>query len=91
MKLTELQFKSLAKILQPLFLVASIFVFSATTRASNETVSQDREVMERAKSRTYRNGAEEGDLQVQGQVHKPQRKIAPVIEKKETETNQEHD
>ncbi|MFN8791122.1 MAG: hypothetical protein ACK5Y2_06670 [Bdellovibrionales bacterium] len=91
MKPTELRIQSLAKILQPLFLVASVLAFSMTSRASNETVSQDREVMERAKTRKYRNGAEEGDLQVQGQVHKPQRKIAPVIEKKETETNQEHD
>ena len=53
---------------------------------------QNRELMEKAKSRNYRGGSEEGELRVQAQLPKPQRKIAPVIDKKETDTeSQDHD
>lgn len=55
-------------------------------------VEQDREVLEKAKSRNYKGGGEEGELRVQAQLPKPQRKIAPVIDKKELEKeSQEHD
>ena len=53
---------------------------------------QNRELMERAKSRNYKGGSEEGELRVQAQLPKPQRKIAPVIDKKETDNeSQDHD
>lgn len=53
---------------------------------------QDREVMEKAKSHSYRGGAEEGELRVQAQLVKPQRKIAPVIDKREVDKeSQDHD
>lgn len=52
---------------------------------ANENEFQDREILESAKRKNYVNGAEESELRVQAQLQKPQRKISPVIEKKETE------
>ncbi len=53
---------------------------------------QNRELIERAKSRLYKGGSEEGELRVQAVLPKPQRKIAPVVDKKEMEKeSQDHD
>jgi hypothetical protein len=53
---------------------------------------QDREIYERAKSHSYKGGAEEGELRVQAQLPKAQRKIAPVVERAEDDKeSQEHD
>lgn len=46
---------------------------------------QNRDLMEQAKSRRYRGGSEEGELRVQAQLPKPQRKISPVVDKREME------
>lgn len=74
------------------FLVIAFCILAASLGVANEQDSgQDRDVIERAKSKKYVNGAEEGELRVQAQVFKPQRKIAPVIDKKETDSNLEHD
>ena len=70
--------------------VLCLITFGTVVRAI-EPVVQDRDVMEKAKGKKYRNGAEEGELRVQAQLYKPQRKIAPVVDKKEAEPNQEHD
>ncbi len=61
-------------------------------RMPAQVIIQDREVMERAKSHNYRGGAEEGELRVQAKLPKAQRKIAPVIDKTDTEKeSQDHD
>lgn len=53
---------------------------------------QDRDIMEKIKSHDYKGGAEEGELRVQAQLPKAQRKIAPVIDRHEIEKdNQDHD
>lgn len=52
---------------------------------------QDSETLEIAKGKLYLNGAEEGELRVQGLIIKPQRKISPVIEKRETESESSAD
>ena len=64
---------------------------NSPTRSPAQFV-QDREVMEKAKSKSYKGGAEEGELRVQAQLQKPQRKIAPVVDKRETDKEtQDHD
>ncbi len=61
----------------------SLFYFSFASASENQF--QDREILENAKRKNYINGPEESELRVQAQLQKPQRKISPVIEKKETE------
>lgn len=61
-------------------------------RAPAQVIIQDREIMERAKSHSYRGGAEEGELRVQAKLVKAQRKIAPVIDKTDADKeSQDHD
>jgi hypothetical protein len=62
-----------------------------TPAQASENMGQDKEVMERAKAHRYKGGAEEGELRVQGQLAKPQRKIAPVVDRNEDKESQEHD
>jgi hypothetical protein len=54
---------------------------------------QDTDIIEKAKSHSYKGGLEEGELRVQAQLAKPQRKISPVVDRKETDEKepQEHD
>ncbi len=53
---------------------------------------QNRELIEKAKAHRYKGGSEEGELRVQAQLPKPQRKISPVIDKKENDPDgQDHD
>lgn len=66
-------------------------LFLALVSFSAEPSVQDRDIMEKAKGKKYRGGAEEGELRVQAQLFKPQRKISPVVDKKEAEPSQEHD
>lgn len=74
------------------FAVTAILIFMGVAIAAESMgPGQDRDVMERAKSKRYRNGAEEGELRVQAQLYKPQRKVAPVIEKSEDENEQDRD
>ncbi len=78
-----------------------IFLFSAigfsqendsgTSREPAQIV-HDKDMQEKAKSHYYPGGAEDGELRVQAQLPKPQRKIAPVVDRHESENdNQEHD
>jgi len=66
-------------------------LFLTNVSFSAEPSVQDRDIIEKAKGKKYRGGAEEGELRVQAQLFKPQRKIAPIIDKKEAEPNQDHD
>lgn len=68
----------------PIILMLSLFYFGLANASENQF--QDREVLENAKRKNYVNGAEESELRVQAQLQKPQRKISPVIEKKELDT-----
>ena len=68
----------------PIILMLSLFYFGLVNASENQF--QDREVLENAKRKNYVNGAEESELRVQAQLQKPQRKISPVIEKKELDT-----
>jgi hypothetical protein len=63
--------------------IVSLFYFVLAN--ANENQFQDRDILENAKRKNYVNGAEESELRVQAQLQKPQRKISPVIEKKESE------
>ena len=85
-----------------LTLLLILFSFNLTTAFAQDENSeiernpaqliQNRELMEKAKSRSYKGGSEEGELRIQAQLPKPQRKIAPVIDKKDMEKeSQEHD
>lgn len=58
---------------------------------SQDQILQERDIVERAKAKKYVNGAEEGELKVQAQLQKPQRKIAPVIEKVEADPTTDRD
>lgn len=91
LKLIRPSANRLAKLFGSTLFVNFLSLGVAFPTFSAEPAVQDREVIEKAKGKKYRNGAEEGELQVQGQLHKPQRKIAPVIDRKETETSQDHD
>ncbi len=52
----------------------------------------DRAVMEKARTKSYKGGGEEGELRVQAQLPQPQRKISPIIDRKNSEKEtQEHD
>ncbi len=77
------------------FLVTSVLaqdVMGENMDRQPAQIEQDREILEKAKARHYKGGGEEGELRVQAQLPKPQRKIAPVIDKKELEKEtQEHD
>ncbi len=53
---------------------------------------QDQEIIDRAKNRIYRGGAEEGELRIQAQLPQTLRKINPIVEKDEMEKeSQDHD
>jgi len=52
---------------------------------------QDQRIVEKVKLKKYLNGAEEGDLQIQAQLYKPQRKISPVVEAVEEDQSTERD
>ena len=69
--------------LKATLVILSLFFFGLAI--ANENQFQDRDILENAKRKNYVNGAEEGDLRVQAQLQKPQRKISPVIEKKESD------
>lgn len=62
-----------------------------TSGKAQDQVLQERDVVEKAKAKKYENGAEEGELKVQATLVKPQRKIAPVIEKVESESQNDRD
>ncbi len=65
---------------------------NSAERYPAQTIIQDQEIIAKAKSHNYRGGAEEGELRVQALLPKAQRKIAPVIDKTETEPeSQDHD
>ena len=68
----------------------SILSLSLSTFAQDQ-ILQERDIFEKGKSKKYENGAEESELQVQIQLFKPQRKIAPVIEKTEEENSIDRD
>lgn len=70
-------------LLKPCLLIVSLFF--STLASANENQFQDRDILENAKRKNYVNGAEESELRVQAQLQKPQRKISPVIEKKESD------
>lgn len=71
------------------FLVVG-FLFSNLVFADQSDL-QDQKVVEKVKQKKYLNGAEEGELQIQAQLYKPQRKISPVVEKVEEEHSNERD
>jgi hypothetical protein len=77
------------KILFSAFLL-SLFFCSFKSQAQDQ-ILQEREIFEKAKSKKYEGGAEDSDLQVQIQLVKPQRKIAPVIEKSEEQQSSDRD
>lgn len=70
-------------LLKTTVMLLSFFYFGLAN--ANENQFQDRDILENAKRKNYVNGAEESELRVQAQLQKPQRKISPVIEKKESD------
>lgn len=81
------------------FVLIGIFLVSLSGYAQEEPAMernparfvQDRDVIEKAKTRNYKGGSEDGELRVQAQLPKPQRKIAPVVEKDNEKETQDHD
>lgn len=66
-------------------------VFCFLKSHAQDQILQERDVFENAKSKKYEGGAEESDLQVQVQLFKPQRKIAPVVEKTDEQQAMDRD
>ncbi len=67
-------------------------LLSTVPAMAQPVLGQDRKVVDIAKGKKYRNGAEEGELQIQPQLTSPQRKISPVIVKDlEEEKSEERD
>ncbi len=76
--------------------IISVTVFSFSVAFSpfafsEESELQDLRIVEKVKQKKYLNGAEEGELQIQAQLHKPQRKISPVVERPEEDQPADRD
>jgi hypothetical protein len=74
-----------------ILLVTLSFWIHPINAFAQDQILQERDIFEKAKSKKYENGAEESELQVQIQLFKPQRKIAPVIEKTEEDQSNDRD
>lgn len=68
-----------------------ISLFLTFPAFADESELQDLKIVEKVKQKKYLNGAEEGELQIQAQLYKPQRKISPVVEQPEEDPSSDRD
>jgi len=71
-----------------LFFVSSLFT---SLVLADQAELQDQRIVQKVKQKKYLNGAEEGELQIQAQLFKPQRKISPVVEQPEEDQSNARD
>jgi hypothetical protein len=82
-------FNEIMKKLSYLLKISLIFCFLEAQ--AQDQILQERDIFENAKGKKYEGGAEESELQVQVQLFKPQRKIAPVVEKTDDQQSSDRD